>query len=210
MAKLLLVICLFLLVNPAKALLIDAGAITIDSDTGLEWLDIDQSLGFSWLDVENGLGGFTAAGWRHATLPEVCGLFVTGGVSPPTCPGGFSTHLPTGNQLQAFNQFLPLIGYVFVSNVGYPYLITYGVYSDSDGAANGVGVAAARITPQPDGWPPVVGSSVQNDAATLSTPILLFTTFSPTAHWLVRSVPEPHASVLLAVGLTLVFGRRRR
>ena len=59
--------------------LMDLGVTTLDTSTGLEWLDIDQSLGFSWQEVELGVGGFLDDEWRHATLSEICGVLVNGG-----------------------------------------------------------------------------------------------------------------------------------
>lgn len=49
--------------------------VTLDSDTGSYWLDLTETTGLSYADIEAGAGGLAAAGWRHATIDEVCDLF---------------------------------------------------------------------------------------------------------------------------------------
>ena len=54
--------------------------ITLDTDTGLEWLDLDQSLGFGYDEIELLFGPTQQFdGYRHATLPEVTTLFINTG-----------------------------------------------------------------------------------------------------------------------------------
>ena len=64
--------------------------ITVDTETGLEWLDLTETVGLSYAQVEAGAGGFVADGWRHATVHEVCDLFerylVPTNPPPRSCP----------------------------------------------------------------------------------------------------------------------------
>lgn len=65
--------------------------ITLDTNTGLRWLETTLTLGQSYDDVAAGAGGWVADGWRHATTTEVCDLFQTyGGIPFPSCPGSVS------------------------------------------------------------------------------------------------------------------------
>ncbi len=61
---------LLLLVAPVHAELVDNGAYTTDTVSGLDWLDLSETSGIAWSEalVEK-------SGWRHATLTEVTGLF---------------------------------------------------------------------------------------------------------------------------------------
>ena len=68
--------------GPANAVLIDNGMTTIDTDTGLEWLDLTETLGQSYNSVAAGFGGFTTTdGFRYATQFEVSTLFTNAGFS---------------------------------------------------------------------------------------------------------------------------------
>ncbi|MET0052423.1 MAG: hypothetical protein ABW095_15285 [Candidatus Thiodiazotropha sp.] len=62
----------------AEAAIIDQGVTTLDTDTGLTWLDVDQTYRWSYDAVTSYLaGGGTFAGssdWRYATIDEVSGL----------------------------------------------------------------------------------------------------------------------------------------
>jgi hypothetical protein len=61
----------------ASATLIDYGDITLDTATGLEWLDVTKTTGMSYQDILNGAGGFYAAGWRSASWDQMNGLLAT-------------------------------------------------------------------------------------------------------------------------------------
>ena len=57
------------------------GELTLDTATGLYWLDIDLTLGLSVDDLVGGAGGWlTTAGYRFATLPEVVALYNEAGI----------------------------------------------------------------------------------------------------------------------------------
>ena len=73
----------------AELVAIDPTA-TLDSDTGLQWLRVTETAGVSVTDIDAGAGGYLQAGWRHATVAEVCALFETYlvpvYVPPEPCP----------------------------------------------------------------------------------------------------------------------------
>ncbi len=55
------------------------GSITIDSVSGLEWLDLTYTAGWSYDDVSGNLTGGTWDGWRYATGDEVDAFWANGG-----------------------------------------------------------------------------------------------------------------------------------
>ncbi len=73
---------------PANAALVSqdhanwgAGSITLDTDTGLQWLDVDRSVNYSYNSMQAALGdGGSYAGFRYASQSEVEALFINGGV----------------------------------------------------------------------------------------------------------------------------------
>lgn len=74
---------LVVLLSPvaAHADLIDAGATTQDTVTGLEWLDLSATADQSYNSVIGGFGGYIADGYRYATSAEVVALFVNAGIA---------------------------------------------------------------------------------------------------------------------------------
>jgi hypothetical protein len=67
----------------AKAALVSEGDYTLDTQTGLDWLNPALTSGLSYPSVLAGVGGWTNSGWRYATLAEVTSLF-THYVGPAT------------------------------------------------------------------------------------------------------------------------------
>ena len=49
-----------------QAGLIDNGNTTLDTDTGLEWLDVTLTQGESYNSIVGGFGGYAALGYTHA------------------------------------------------------------------------------------------------------------------------------------------------
>lgn len=73
----------------ANAALIDNGATTIDTVSGLTWLDLTETQGLVPSDILTNVGGFLSAGWQVATGDQVNALFEQFGVPFP----GFDAHL---------------------------------------------------------------------------------------------------------------------
>jgi len=76
-------IALVLMSANANAALIDQGATTVDTSTGLTWLDIDLTKGLTPLDILADTGGFFSDGWEVASGAEVDLLFENAGVPSP-------------------------------------------------------------------------------------------------------------------------------
>jgi len=118
------------------------GLVTFDSATGLEWLDITETLGASFVEIADGGGGWYAAGWVHATGPQVCQLFGTYGVAPNPCPN--PTPLPEvlGSNQGGVSSFL---GQAFF--LGLPIGLR-GFYDDGNTGDELVGVGGYSIRQQ--------------------------------------------------------------
>ena len=67
----------------ANATLIDQGDITVDTGTGLKWLDLTATLDLSIQDIWNGAGGYIDNGWSVATSSQVDQLFSSAGATAP-------------------------------------------------------------------------------------------------------------------------------
>jgi len=65
----------------ATSFLLDHGDTTLDSNSGLEWLDLTLTNGKSHDDIVGGYGGYLTSGWRYASMDELIQLFNDGGGS---------------------------------------------------------------------------------------------------------------------------------
>ena len=165
-------------------------SLTIDTDTGLQWLDVNLSQGRTFLDVsgEFGVGG-DFAGFRHASGVELVQLYTNAGIPD------INTSDPTVANIAPATALMSLVG-VTATQAGNPQ--TFGFLSDMDGPGlrfngdidfstlNGVGGYQATTTEISRGESFV---------------------FSTVGHWLVR-VPEPSAGCL-AIGALLACCRLR-
>lgn len=115
---------------PASAVLIDNGTTTIDTDTGLEWLDLTESTGFSFAaaSAEFGVGG-AFEGYRHATEADI-NTFTTNAGFPPFFQTPFND--------PAFAAFLGVIG---ITNDLSPDELQSRGYFDNGGLPGTVGFA---------------------------------------------------------------------
>lgn len=82
------VLCLLLtlVAGTARAVLVSSndpfygvGSITLDTNTGLQWLDLTQSTNLSVNDILGGSGSFLAQGFQLATLSQVEAMYMSGG-----------------------------------------------------------------------------------------------------------------------------------
>ena len=83
--KMFIAIALLLVAPLANARLVtrdliarDDGLLTLDSSTGLEWLDVSLTKGLSVSDILAGQGGWLGAGFRYADFGDISTLFMDG------------------------------------------------------------------------------------------------------------------------------------
>ena len=191
--------------DAAHAQLIDAGSTTVDSQSGLEWLDLSASNGLSFTQVSAGFGASGAFdGYRYATSAEVADLLGEFGL--PVAP--YATY-PTSlaPQLAQFDSYLGLnfggLGpaYGFQAMVGDAiagfsgYHPLFFAFPNSANTALGSGPFVAAGDRLIDANAEVTVGYGENFAE------------RNLGHFLVRSVspvPEPSTWLLLAGGLALI------
>jgi len=172
---------------PAKADLLQADhplfgadSLTVDTTTGLGWLDLSFSVNLSYLQAEaETQPSANFAGFRHATVPEVLSLFNSAGFGE----GVFSQSSASFQKVEAL---ISLIG-----------------VTDPAGYAIGIAGPSAKV-PYITFYesPP----TYRVDASSLTYG--LDTHYSTVGNWLVL-VPEPSTHMLLIAGgvLALLFSR---
>ena len=193
---------IYLFVASAHAGLIDNWTITLDTDTGIEWLDLTESTNRSYDDVAGQFGtGGDFAGWRHANFTEVTTLFANGGIAAPYFANGISFEL---------FEMLGLLGATRSEEIGDSLVADAGGMFDD----TGIGTDATR-----QGFAILSATSVPSNTLFSSefadiTPDGVPSNFSDpnVGHWLVRggvlSIPEPGMAVLFG-GAALLLLRRR-
>lgn len=83
------------------------GLLTLDTSTGLQWLDLTQTTNISYNSILDGYGGWLGMGFRYATSNEVVNLYQAAGI-PPTGPGAVTIMAsdPVYESVQALVNFL--------------------------------------------------------------------------------------------------------
>jgi hypothetical protein len=190
---LLLVWCL-----PARGALVSAsdprfgpGTLTLDTATGLAWLDLPITAGYSYESMSAALQpGGEFAGFRYATSQEVAGLFGASGI-PGT--GWFPESGPVFQPITALVNLL-------------------GQTSNQDGYAEAGGVSGT--------WGhgglirPILDFVYENgvpgyDVSGFPTPAWEFGATTVSTSWLVTEIPEPNCIGLLAMGAFSLAAARR-
>ena len=177
------------------------GLVTRDTVTGLDWLDLTETTLLSYTDVVTGAGGYTAAGWRHATGDEVCALFANE-LAPVPCPDGNAA------VFSQFTQVVSLLGVTWVLNEGPGHFAYYaiGAYDDGDAGDGLVGNGSFA-------WGEVTGVP-RTEVGVHDDQINASEAASNRGNFLVRSSPVPVPSLsaaalaLLALTLTLAAWAR--
>ncbi|MEO1202194.1 MAG: hypothetical protein AAFX10_05780 [Pseudomonadota bacterium] len=196
------VFLLFLLLPfGANAAIIDLGDVTLDTDTGFEWLDLSFTDGKSATQVLGELDTYVGGGWRYASNSEV-NQFVLAITGQPFTVSGWSTDYEgdtdaiaafTGYSEQTPTSF----DYVYAWTREDPNFGSLGRYTVRDGNNNAA----------------VIGRDFRRQ---FISGISLNTTSRFYASWLLREtnvtpVGEPGVLTLLGLGLALTgFAARRR
>ncbi len=174
------------------------GAVTGDTDTGLEWLDlsITTNISLNALSAQLGPGG-AFAGWHFATEAEVTELWANQGVPTPFT-GDFAFGTPANDGALNLNSFLDaqLIGANSTTSFGF--ILELSTISpfwwQIDAATNNTvlgSTSSSFLIADFDTPSPLIGSYlVRGDA---------------------QAVPAPVTLALMGIGLVgLGFGRRRQ
>jgi hypothetical protein len=170
------------------------GAITRDTATGLEWLDVSLSNDRSFLDVAGqfGMGG-DFEGFRHATGMELIQLYSNAGIPDIDVFGGSTANLA------------PVMG--LIDLVGHTR--SQGEYLETFGLVDDIAFQSLRFSGDLDfltiNSSPAYAAMVLNGFARSET-----IAFDFVGHWLVRPVPVPSSFILLTTGLALLGGIIRR
>jgi len=189
-----------------------ADSVTLDTETGLEWLDITQSTGLSYsIVMDQFASGGVYEGFRYATELDVITFFDHAGVRNSLLGSIGKEGLPASFE-SAVEDFMALTGFY---NAGPPSDRTLvrnntALYDDGDPAddVSPIGLAWVQVsivTGIPD---PALSSGIVQNAIGINGS-------SPTqGNWLVRDtvspVPEPSSLVLLVTGAIGLIGYRRR
>ena len=205
-------LCTFalLLSAPAHASLIDNGAFTTDTSTGLDWLDLTTTRNLSYLDVTAQLAT-TFSGYRYATVDEVKSLWFDAGIAGAAgactpVPACFDEMAPVA----AVQNLVDLLGgNTWPANFGFTGVIalTSTPYAPPDWSGCGSN-CTAYVTPELSiGDGPETAIIVEGLRDYIADPTY--------GSWLVRQtspVPLPAALPLFASGLAGLgwLSRRRR
>ncbi len=169
------------------------GLLTIDTETGLEWLDWTESTNISFIDMEGEFGaGGRFEGWRHASEAEVLGLLSKPEINFTITNWGTDSSVMDDAGMSARSLF----GYVGSTGSVQGSQFTYGIYTEQH-AVYSHDLSSFMI--------PQVGSLADRTDTFLS---------AIRGHALVRNssggaVPEP-TSLVCWLGLGLVGLTRRR
>ena len=131
----------------SAATIIDGGWQTIDTDTGLRWLDVTATLGLSYSEVSSTLlgSGQLYDGWRYATVYEVSQLFTNEGVTD-----GYDGYQTNATELANLTNLIGLLG---KTNDPEEWLHTIGI----TGTEKSIGVHWSatlylKAKPNPNDW----------------------------------------------------------
>ena len=202
----LLVVLAFGWSGMATSALIDNGDTTIDTNTGLEWLDLTLTKNQSYNSILGGYGGYLADGYIYATSSQLCGIWGSLGDDVSNCLNLSDINSSDLLQQASATTLTTLLGATLSNRTQ---IGTYGMYDSGliDSGRNGLGcidsgsnsVCLADVSPpkasRADRW-----TNLDYSQESIGS-------------WLVRSaeVPTPATIPLLGIALAaLGFSRRRK
>ncbi len=189
------------------------GLLTLDSQTGLRWLDVSATQGLSAKQVLSGAGGWFPS-FRYATYTELSVLFEHAGLPNLAGPNGSLIALTEEQRAALY----PLaLNFNTLLNTASP-CCTNGLYVWGDNSISLLGVSAVISNPRVPNSRLVGGSYLHQYLSPLigksGTPETNYDSDwsnSQTGSMLILAVPEPETWALLLAGLGLLgFMARRR
>jgi hypothetical protein len=190
---------IFLSSQLAHATLTDQGSTTLDTSTGLTWLDLNFSTNRSISDVVINLkSGGQFEGYRYATKSELTSFFVHAGFGPGFFQNSDSSFPP----FSTVNALLGLVGVTRSEPSGDKLKASYAYYAESVPSQYGIGFLAS--------WIPIP-SVYQSQADIYAVQTSLDAAVVEYGSWLVHSasvVPEPSSFVLLFLGVLALTTKR--
>lgn len=199
----------------AQASLVQRQNTTLDTETGLEWLNVQLPSGYGYNAVGAGAGGWIPAGWRYAWFDEVVALAeryvgpIDGGYSGPT--SALSTNYATAAESFVLTMGMNLAfndaraSYNLQVYPGLRQISTQGMFRDRNSADGRVGIFevtavledAAGLYGAPESFRPFGRWLAVEDFWSDSF------ASSPISSLLVRetesTVPEPGTAVLVSI-----------
>jgi len=191
------------------------GLLTLDSQTGLRWLDVSATQGLSANQILAGAGGWNSH-FRYATYAELSALFEHAGLPNLAGPDGSARALSAAEAaaLYPFARDFNLL-----LNTAAP-VSTFGIYVRGSNSISYAGVIISGPVVKPGSGAPASGPVVYDKGYSLIhqylNPAVVKESYDfdwshPSyGSMLVLAVPEPQTWALLLAGLGLIAGVARR
>jgi len=178
-------------------------AVTRDTVSGLEWLDLTFSVARSYNDVitQFGFGG-DFDGWRYASIDEINSLFLSANIPDINIPGDFA-HYGTEDNAAPALELITLLGPSYRVTTNGVTLSQIAGFSSLHVSSNGFDLIAMPYATVREGVRTADGLKSYGEVFTLGSSISPSREYEGVGSWLVRSrtVPEPSVLVLMLTGI---------
>lgn len=187
-----------------NAALIDNGNTTLDTNTGLEWLDLNITDDMAASDIYSDVGGYMSIGFRSATSSEIISLWGSAGIISNYEQLNPNDQWYTNNTTEVL-AFMGLFGTTggYSDSYGNTYLYSHGLYQNP--VANAYTEATIILLTSATGTQNTSADFAQMDYFISEDPDWM-------GHYLVRTstVPVPASIWLFGSGLIGLAGFCRR